>query len=208
MLFIKRLLLLLFSTSCWTPIRRVPRCTRLWRTHTHLRWVPDSAPCWMRWWHKPPLSIHRTLRCPPDPTIWFLFPCPKIRRKTEIRRDLSYIFFHFLSSVDLEFTLEIFAESRDKSQKSFFDLDAHLARYLLPADTMPTLTWHASCSPPPPPPPPGGGGGGGGCTFRANLIYYLLIYLSALLLYLTILYLTMYISPIRKYCISSIMTQL
>jgi len=112
----------------------------------------------MRLWRKPPLKCHRQLRCPPDPTIWFRFPCPKIRRKAEIRPHLSYIFFHFLSSVDLAFTLEIFARSREKSQKSFFDLDAHLARYLLPADVMPT-SWHDSCSPPPP--PPGGGGGGG-----------------------------------------------
>ena len=40
----------------------------------------------------------------------------------------------------------------------------------------------------PPPPPPGGGGGGGGCTFRANLIYYLFIYLSAFSLFAYIVF--------------------
>ena len=47
-----------------------------------------------------------------------------------------------------------------------------------------------------PPPPPPWGGGGGGCTFRANLIYYLLIYLSALSLFAYIVFSYFYFSYI------------
>jgi hypothetical protein len=40
------------------------------------------------------------------------------------------------------------------------------------------------------------GGGGGGCTFRANLIYYLLIYLSAFSLFVYIVFSYFYFSYI------------
>jgi hypothetical protein len=48
----------------------------------------------------------------------------------------------------------------------------------------------------PSPPPPPWGGGGGGCTFRANLIYYLLIYLSAFSLFVYIVFSYFYFSYI------------